>query len=63
MKLTSWEKLSKLKETESPWMSENDVSIYFIKLDKEQERLNKIAIKCDDTQKLTQAVDEMYNKK
>ena len=42
-------------------MAEEDVSVYFSKLYKEQESLKKMAIKWDDTQKVTQAVDEMYN--
>ena len=42
-------------------MAEEDVSIYFSNLDKEQERLKKMAIKWYDTQKVTQAVNEMYN--
>ena len=61
MKLTNLEKRAKLKETEFPWLAEEEVSIYFSKLDKEQERLKKISIKWDTTQKVTQAVDEMYN--
>ena len=61
MKLTNREKRAKLKETEFPWLAEEDVSIYLSKLDKEQERLNKMSIKWDDTQKVTQAVDKMYN--
>ena len=36
MKLTNREKLAKLKETEFPWLAEEDVSIYFRNLDKEQ---------------------------
>ena len=35
--------------------------VYFIKLDKEQKRLKKMAIKWEDTHKVTQAIDEMYN--
>ena len=61
MKLTNQEKRAKLKEIEFPWLAEEDVSIYFSKLDKEQERLKKMSVKWDDTQKATQAVDEMYN--
>ena len=61
MKLTNREKSTKLKETEFPWLSEEDVSIYFSKLYKEQERLKKMDIKWDNTQKVTQAVDKMYN--
>ena len=61
MKITNWEKHTNLKETEFPWLEEEDISIYFSKLDKEQECLKKKSIKWDDTQKVTQAVDEMYN--
>ena len=61
MKLTNQEKRAKLKETGFPWLAEEEVSIYFRNLDKEQERLKKISIKWDDTQKVTQAVNEMYN--
>ena len=61
MKLTNREKRAKLKETEFPWLAEEEVSIYFSKLDKEQERLKKMSIKLYDTQKVTQAVDKMYN--
>ena len=61
MELTNQEKRAKLKETGFPYLAEEDVSIYFRNLDKEQERLKKMAIKWDDTQKVTQAVDEMYN--
>ena len=45
MKLTNREKHAKPKETEFPWLLEGDVSIYFSKLDKEQERLKKMATK------------------
>ena len=34
MSLTNREKSSKLKEAEFPWLAEEDVSIYFSKLDK-----------------------------
>ena len=61
VKITNREKRAKLKETEFPWLEEEYVLVYFRKLDKEQERLNKMEIKWDDTQKVTQAVDEMYN--
>ena len=43
------------------WLAEGDVSIYFSKLDKEQERLKKMAIKWDDNQKVTQAMQKIYN--
>ena len=59
--LTNREKRAKLKETEFPWLAEEDVSIYFSKLDKKQERLKKMSIKWDNTPKLTKAVDKMYN--
>ena len=42
-------------------MAEEDLSIYFRNLDKEQERLKKMAIKWDDTKKVTQAKEGMYN--
>ena len=42
-------------------MAEEKISIYFNNLNKEQERLKKMAIKWYGTQKVTQAVDEMYN--
>ena len=61
IKITNRENRAKLKETEFPWLAEEYVSIYFSKLDKQQERLKKMTIKWDDTQKITQAVDEMYN--
>ena len=61
MKLTNIDKSAKLKETRFSCLEEEDVSIYFMKLDKEQECLKKMEIKWYDTQKVTQAVDEMYN--
>ena len=45
MKITNRENLTNLKETQFPWLAEEDVSIYFSKLDKEQGRLKKMAIK------------------
>ena len=51
MKLTNCEKRAKLKETEFQWLAEEDVSIYFRNIDKEQERLKKMAIKWDDNPK------------
>ena len=60
MKITNREKRAKLKETGFPWLAEEDVSIYFSKLDIEQERLNKMAINWYVTQKVTHTVAEMY---
>ena len=61
MKLINWEKRAKLKKTWFTWLEEEDVTIYFSNLDKEQERLNKMAIKWDDNQKVTQAMAKIYN--
>ena len=61
IKLTNRDNWENLKEIEFTWLAEEDVSIYFSKLDKEQERPKKIEIKWDKTQKFTQAVDEIYN--
>ena len=58
IKITNQEKRAKLKETEFPWLEKEDISILFINLDKEQERLKKMAIKWDNTQTVTQTVDE-----
>ena len=62
MTLTNRERRAKLKETLFPWLAEEDVSIYFSKLDKEEKHLKKMAIKWDDTKKVTHAVEEMYNR-
>ena len=49
-----------LQDPEFPWLAEEDVTVYFAKLEKEQQKLKTMGIKWDDTQKVTQAVDEMY---
>ena len=36
------------------------MTVYFAKLEKEQQKMTTMGIKWDDTQKVTQAVDEMY---
>ena len=61
LKLTNSEKKKQLKETGIPWNQEEDTTIYFIRLDKEQERLKTFKIIWDETQKIAQAVDEIYN--
>ena len=49
------------QKTEFPWLQDEDVTVYFTKLEKEQVKLKAMGIAWDDTQKVTQAVDEMYS--
>ena len=51
----------KLKETELAWNTEEDIAVYFKKLHKEKERLEKVGINWDDSQKFTQAADKIYS--
>lgn len=60
LKMTNRDKKKQIKNTEFPWLAEEDVTVYFAKLEKEQQKLKTMGIKWDDTQKVTQAVDEMY---
>ena len=41
LKLKNREKIAKLKNTEYPWISEEDLALYFAKLKKEQAKLKK----------------------
>ena len=61
MRVTNREKKKLIRNTEFPWLSEEDVTVYFIKLEKEQVKLEAMGINWDDNQKVTQAVEEMYN--
>ena len=61
LKVTNQEKKKLIKNTEFPWLAEEDVTVYFAKLEKEQVKLKAMGIDWDDTQKVTQAVEEMYN--
>lgn len=61
LKMTNRDKKMQIKNTELPWLADEDVIVYFTKLDKEQQKLTVMGIKWDDTQKVTQAVDEMYS--
>ena len=61
MKVTNREKKKLIKNTEFPWLDEEDVTVYFTKLEKEQVKPKAMGINWDDTQKVTQAVKEMYN--
>ena len=59
--LKNSERQEKLKNTEFPWISDKDVAIYFSKIEKDQSKLKKMDVIWDNTQKVTQAVDEVYN--
>ena len=60
LKVTNHDKKKQIKNTEFPWLADKDVTVYFAKLDKEQVKLKAMKITWDDTQKVTQAVEEMY---
>ena len=53
--------MEQLKETELPWNPEEDIAVYLLKIHKEQERLKKVGINWDESQKVTQAVKKMYS--
>ena len=61
LNLKNSERQEKLKNTEFPWISDKDVAIYFSKIKKDQAKLKKMDVIWDNTQKVTQAVDEVYN--
>ena len=61
LKVTNHEKKKLIKNTEFPWLTKEDFTVYFAKLEKEQVKLKAMGINWDDTQKVTQAVEEMYN--
>ena len=61
LKVTNHEKKKLIKNTEFLLLAEEDVTVYFTKLEKEQVKLKAMGINWDDTQKVTQAVEEMYN--
>ena len=61
LRVTNREKKKLIKNTEFPWLAEEDVPVYFAKHEKEQVKLKAMGINWDDTQKVTQAVEEMYN--
>ena len=50
-----------MKEKEFTWNLEEDIDVYFRKLQKYQERLKEVGINLDDSQKFTQAVEKMYS--
>ena len=54
------EKEEHLKEIEFPCNQEEEIAVYFAKLHKDQERLEKYGIIWDESQKVTQAVDKIY---
>jgi hypothetical protein len=59
--LTSREKTIKLRDTLIPWDQNDDVTTYFVKLEKlDEELLNEFNIEWPESQKLNQAVNEMY---
>ena len=59
--LTSREKTVKLRDTLIPWDQNDDVATYFVKLEKlDEELLNEFNIVWPESQKLNQAVNEMY---
>ena len=51
--------MEKLKETEFPWNPEEYITVYFTKLHKDQEQLEKDGINWDDLQNFVQAVEKM----
>ena len=55
------EKEEHLKEIEFPCNQEEEIAVYFAKLHKDQERLEKYGIIWDESQKVTQAVDKIYS--
>ena len=61
LKVTNREKKKLIKNTKFPWLAKEDVTVYFAKVEKEQVKLKAMGINWYDSQKLTQAVDEMYN--
>ena len=63
LKVTNRDKKGQIKNTEFLWLAYEDVTVYFLKLEKEQVKLKAMKITWDDTQKVTQAAEEMYNSK
>ena len=61
LKVTNRNKKKQIKNTEFLWLADEEVTVYFSKLEKEQVKLKAMKITWDDTQKVTQAVEEMYN--
>ena len=60
LKMTNRYKKEQIKNTEFLWLADEDVTVYFAKLEKEQQKLTTMGIVWDNTQKVTQAVDKMY---
>ena len=60
LKMTNRYKKEQIKNTEFLWLADKDVTVYFAKLEKEQQKLTTMGIVWDNTQKVTQAVDKMY---
>ena len=58
--MTNRDKKLQIKNTEFPWLADEDVTVYFAKLEKEQQKLTTMGIVWDDTQKVTQVVDKIY---
>ena len=54
-------KVTNQKKKNFLWLAEEAVTVYFTKLEKEQVKLKAMGINWDDTQKVTQVVEEMYN--
>ena len=50
-----------MQELRQTWLAEQNITVYFAKLEKEQVKLKAMEINWDDTQKVTQAAEEMYN--
>ena len=50
LKMTNRDKKMQIKNTEFPWLTDEDVTVYFTKLDKEQQKRTVMGIKWDDTQ-------------
>ena len=61
LKVTNSNKKKQIKNTEFPWLADEDVTVYFLKLEKEQVKLKAMKITWYDIQKVTQAVEETYN--
>ena len=61
LKVMNRDKKKQIKNTEFLWLADEDVTVYFAKLEKEQVKLKAMRITWDDRQNVTQAVEEMYN--
>ena len=61
LSLNKTEKIYQQKDTKFTCILEEDIAVYFTKLQKEKELLKKVGINWDDLQKFTQAVEKIYS--